>query len=281
MRIKITVAIDNCVPIGARQPFLGEHGLSLLVELGDWRLLLDTGQSSAIVHNLGLLGVAPASLDSIVISHGHNDHTGGLFHVLSQARKTIPVHVHEAAFQPRFSVASGERRFAGIPYRQEQLTSLGADWQLCRAPSELRPGLWLSGPVPRTTAYETGDQRLVVPEAESGCDGQDEIADDMALFWKSDKGLVVVSGCTHSGLVNMVEHGLAVSGCERLHGWIGGTHLGPVGSAQQEATIARLLQFAPDFVAANHCTGFAMMARLHAVFGERFIPAFVGTVIER
>ena len=138
----------------------------------------------------------------------------------------------------------------------------------------------VSGAVPRTTAYETGDTRLIAPNAKSGCDFQDEIEDDMALFYKTDVGLVVISGCTHSGLVNMVRHGLAVTGCERLHGWIGGTHLGPVTTAQQEATITQLETFRPDFVAANHCTGFSMMAKLQNAFGDRFIPAFVGTVIE-
>jgi 7,8-dihydropterin-6-yl-methyl-4-(beta-D-ribofuranosyl)aminobenzene 5'-phosphate synthase len=280
MNMKLTIAIDNCVPINAASPFLGEHGLSMLLETGDSRLLIDTGQSAAVIHNLGLLGVAPASLDLIVISHGHHDHTGGLFHILGQAKKRIPVYLHEAAFKPRFSVSQGERRFAGIPHRKDQLSSLGADWRLVREPLELLPGLWLSGAVPRTTAYETGDVRLVAPNANSGCDCQDEIDDDMALFYRSEKGLVVISGCTHSGLVNMVRHGLEVTGAGRLHGWIGGTHLGPVADPQQEATIAQLQAFKPDFVAANHCTGFRMMARLQEAFGERFIPAFVGAVIE-
>ena len=102
----------------------------------------------------------------------------------------------------------------------------------------------------------------------------------MALFYKSAKGLVIISGCAHSGLVNMVRHGLAVTGCARLHGWIGGTHLGPVCSQQQDLTISELLAFQPDFVAANHCTGFQMMARLHQAFGDRFTPAFVGSIIE-
>ena len=278
--MKVTVAIDNCVPLGAPLPFLGEHGLAMLVDTGDARVLLDTGQSAAIVHNLGLLGVAPGSLDMIAISHGHNDHTGGLFHVLGRAAKRIPVFAHPQAFKPRFSVAGGERHFAGVPHRIEQLTSLGADWRWGGEPTELLPAVWLSGAVPRATEYETGDERLRAADGESGCECQDTIDDDMALFCKTAKGLVVVSGCTHSGLVNMVRHGLAVTGCERLHGWIGGTHLGPVGAPQQQATIAQLKAFDPDFVAANHCTGFRMMADLQQAFGERFIPAFVGTVVE-
>lgn len=280
MSAKITIAIDNCVPTHAATPFLGEHGLSMLLEIQGQRILIDSGQSSAIIHNLSLLGVAPGSIDQIIISHGHYDHTGGLYHVLNHARKTLPVSIHENAFAVRYAVSQGKRRFAGIPYPKEQLAALGADWRLIREAQEILPGLWISGAVPRTTSYETGDARLVVHDANSGCDCQDEIIDDMALFYRSEKGLVVISGCTHSGLVNMVRHGLAVSGADRLHGWIGGTHLGPVSKAQQEQTIAELEAFQPDFVAANHCTGFLMMTRLQQVFGERFIPAFVSTVIK-
>jgi 7,8-dihydropterin-6-yl-methyl-4-(beta-D-ribofuranosyl)aminobenzene 5'-phosphate synthase len=276
---RLTVIIDNAVPIGSGLPFLGEHGLSMLLEMDNRRILMDTGQTSAILNNMSLLGVTPDSLDGIVISHGHYDHTGGLPHLLSRARKQIPVYLHESAFQERFSVTRGERKFVGIPGRKEHLSSLGADWVMISAATELAPGLWLSGSVPRTTDFEAGDARLVRHEAGRNCDCQDELADDMALFYKTAKGLVVISGCTHAGLINMVRHGLAVSGCTRLHGWIGGTHLGPVSTRQQEETLLQLAGLQPDFVAANHCTGFPMMSRLHQAFGDRFIPAFVGSVL--
>lgn len=279
MNFKVTVVIDNCVPINCGLPFLGEHGLSMLLETSGKRLLLDAGQSAAVIHNLSLLGVAPGSLDMLAISHGHYDHTSGLYPLLSHAQKTLPVYIHEEAFATRFSLGHAQRRFVGIPYSKEQLSSLGADWQSIRAPAEIMPGVWLSGSVPRHTAYETGDDKLVVLDEQNACDCQDNIADDMALFIKSDEGLVVVSGCTHSGLVNMVQHGLAVTGCERLHGWIGGTHLGPVCVTQQTQTIDALLALQPSFVAANHCTGFLMMARMQQAFGKRFTPAFVGTVM--
>ena len=279
MSAKVTIVIDNCVPISSSKPFLGEHGLSMLLEIGGKRLLVDAGQTSAVIHNLGLLGVAPASLDLIALSHGHYDHTGGLPHVLEHAGKRLPVYLHEKAFGEKYSDSRGERRFVGIPYRQERITALGADWRPIRAPQELLPGLWVSGSVPRITPYETGDAHLVAPDAATGCDCQDPLEDDMALFCRTARGLVVVSGCTHSGLVNVVRHGLALTGCTRLHGWIGGTHLGPASETQQDATLAQLVDFQPAFVAANHCTGFRMMARLQAAFGECFIPAFVGTEI--
>lgn len=279
-KLKLTVVIDNCVPTGGSPAFLGEHGLSMLIEVAGQKILLYTGKSDALLHNLSLLGVAPSDLDMILISHGHNDHTGGLYHVLAHARKTMPVFIHEEAFKTRFSISNGQRSFAGIPYRQEQLTRLGADWRFVREPTEILPGLWLSGPVPRKNVDEAGDANLIVFNPENGCDCHDEVLDDMALFYKSEKGLIIISGCTHSGLINMIEHGMAVTQCDRLYGWIGGTHLGPATAYQQNETLARLQDFQPAFVAANHCTGFRMMAKLSEAFGERFIPAFVGTQIE-
>ena len=282
MRYRLSIAVDNIVPIGGGQPFLGEHGLSMLLEADGLRLLLDTGQSgTAVLNNLSLLGVPPASLSRIVLSHGHYDHCGGLAGVLAHAGRRLPVHVHEDAFAPRYSLSGETRKFVGIPHRREYLESLGADWRLASQPEEIQPGVWVSGSVPRRTAFETGDACLVtVPEGEAGCACQDALTDDMALYLRTEAGLVVLAGCAHAGMLNMIAHGLELTGCTRLAGWVGGTHLGPVSAAQQAASIEALLAQQPDFVAASHCTGFAMLARLQAAFGERFKPAWVGARFE-
>ena len=137
----------------------------------------------------------------------------------------------------------------------------------------------MSGHIPRNTDYETGDPKLVTC-ATDGSECQDKIEDDTSLFYAGPRGLVVIGGCTHAGLVNTVRRGLEVTGTSRLAGWIGGTHLGPVSKEQQGKTLAQLASFGPEFIAANHCTGFAMMATLYERFGDRFIPAFVSTVID-
>ena len=279
MAYSLSIVVDNNVPIGAGKPFLGEHGLAMLLETDDVRLLLDTGQSgTAVINNLSLLGVPPATLSAIVLSHGHYDHCGGLAQLLAHAGTRLPVHVHAEAFAPRYSLSGETRRFVGIPHRREYLESLGADWRTASLPEEILPRVWVSGSVPRRTAFETGDTRLVtVPDGDGACACQDALADDMALYLSTDAGLVVLAGCAHAGMLNMIAHGLEVTGCSRLAGWVGGTHLGPVSEAQQAASIEALLALQPDFVAASHCTGFAMLARLQAAFGERFKPAFVGT----
>ena len=276
--MKVTVAMDNTVPISSKRPFLGEHGFSLLIEDGENKILFDAGQSEAIVNNLSLLGNSPEMISFAVVSHGHYDHVGGMYHILQHARKKMPVYAHENMFKPRYSNAGGVRQFIGSPYTQDQLSALGAEWRWVSAPVTIGGKLWLSGTVPRTSDFEQGDSNLVIKCDE--CDCQDEIVDDMAIYYVDGKELVVIGGCTHSGLVNTVLHGFAVTGATRLKGWIGGTHLGPVSPLQQHETIDKLAEWNPDFVAANHCTGFPMMSALYQKFGSRYISAFVGTVIE-
>ena len=274
--MKVTIAMDNNVPISARLPLVAEHGAAFLIEADGKKILYDTGQSGAVVDNLSLLGVAVPEIDIIVISHGHYDHAGGLVAVLQRARKDVEVVIHSAAFGERYTLA-GARRPIGIPTGVDYLRTLGGVWDIRDTPRQLTPTIWFSGTVPRTTDFELGDTRLVV-ETDHG-DVQDEISDDTSLFCRGERGLVVIGGCTHSGLVNTVKHGFAVTGQDRLQAWIGGTHLGPVGTKQQDLTIQQLVAWNPEIVAANHCTGFAMLARLKQSFGERLVPAFVGETI--
>lgn len=276
--MKITVVMDNTVPISAKHPFLGEHGSALFLETDGRKILIDAGQSAAVVANMSLLKLQPESLDMVILSHGHYDHTGGLYPVLQHAQKELPVFAHPGIFTPRFSTAGDIRQYIGIPHSQDQLTSLGAKWSFVEAPTQLSEHLWISGAVPRVTDYEQGDKRLVT--CECGCDCQDEIQDDMSVFYVRGQEMVVIGGCTHAGLVNTVMHGFSITGATRLAGWIGGTHLGPVSADQQSRTIEQLAGWNPDFVAATHCTGFPMMSKLYQRFGTRYISAFIGTAIE-
>ncbi|VBB07720.1 metallo-beta-lactamase [Lucifera butyrica] len=277
--MKLTVVVDNYVPISTPSPFLGEHGFSLLIELDTAKILLDTGQSDAVVKNLSLLGIHPNQLDAIVLSHGHYDHTGGLRYLLQHRSKPIPVYGHPDIFQNRYSVAGNRRCYIGVPDTKEDLTALGAIWHLTANPIEIAPQLIFSGEIPHVTAYETGDDKLVVSN-ECQCDCQDEIKDDISLYYSCPDGLVVIGGCTHSGLVNTVENGFQLAGQTQLKGWIGGTHLGPVSKDQQDKTLSKIEEYAPEFLAAGHCTGLGMMAELQRCLQERFIPAFLSQVIK-
>lgn len=273
--MKVTVVLENTVPNNAKRPFRAEHGLSLLLETENQLYLADAGQSDAVLYNLGLLGVCPADLDGIILSHGHYDHAGGLQAVLTHAKKAMPVYAASGVFLRRFFQSGGNRRYIGIPYVRENLESLGAQFHFLDQPFRLEKNLWISGPVPRLTEYETGDAGFV---DESGC--HDIVPDDMGLYYSGARGMTVITGCAHSGVINMIRYGMTVTGCASLHGMIGGTHLGPVSEDQRQATLAALAELKPNLIAANHCTGFAVMHKLATIFDERFIPAHVGAVIE-
>ncbi|MBP2664362.1 MAG: beta-lactamase domain protein [Firmicutes bacterium] len=275
--MKVTVVMENNVPARIRRPYLAEHGLSMLLDTGNKLYLFDTGQTSAVIHNLSLLGVHPSALDGIILSHGHYDHTGGLYAILTHAKKKIPVYANDGIFVPRFSRSQDDCSYIGVPYPKDLLISLGAEFNFLQAPLQLNSNLWISGPVPRKTE-EKGDSRLVTRCCE-GCETTDTIPDDLSLYCQTPNGLVVICGCAHAGLVNILRYGFELTDQKRLHGIIGGTHLGGVSDEQCLTSLKEIEKLNPDFVAANHCTGFNVMARLQDLLKDRFIPAFVGTII--
>ncbi len=275
--MKVTVLVENTVgvPLG----LLSEWGLSMLLDFGDERILFDTGEQGSVIPNAQALGLDLKQVDRVVLSHGHYDHTGGLLKLL-QHRGKVPVYAHPDLFAGHYGRGfngQGEQ-FLGVPFRLEQLESAGAQFHWHSEPVELRPGLWLSGEIPRHTAYERIDDRLIA--VRDGEAAQDNIIDDFSLFYLTDTGLVIVLGCAHSGLVNIVEHAKRLTGEKRVRAIIGGTHLGPANPEQQEKTIDYLRALDLACLAPNHCTGLEMLTRLAAEFPRQFTWATAGNVLE-
>ncbi|MGC7882683.1 MBL fold metallo-hydrolase [Desulforudis sp. 1031] len=276
-RLKITVLVENTV--GVPLELVGEWGLALLMETPDAKILFDTGAQGHVVTNAALLGVDLPTVDALVLSHGHYDHTGGLKAFL-QARGRLPVYAHPHLFDSHCSTVP-RRRYIGVPFRWLELESLGADFVWVSEPREIAPGLWVSGEVPRRTAFEKGDARLVVWEdPQNGTAQPDPLRDDMSLYAVTPAGLVVILGCAHAGVVNIIEHAREVTGVDKVYGIIGGTHLGPVDEEQRRTTIDYLHKLNLRFLAANHCTGLPTMATLAQIFGPRFKYAPAGAAFE-
>lgn len=272
--IKITVLCENSV--GTTNGLTGEWGLAMLVEVAGKRILFDTGENGRLLNNAAALGIDLHSADVLVMSHGHYDHAGGMRDFL-RYRGRIPVYAHPDFFTVRYSSLPRER-YIGVPYREEELVSLGADFVFSRGPVELAPGVWFSGEVPRITDFEKGDSRLFY--LQNGDKVNDPIADDISLFCITPAGLLIILGCAHAGLVNIVECARQVSEVNKIYGIIGGTHLGAVSAEQQEATINYLRKQNLQFLAVNHCTGMSTIAQLAAAFGASFHFAPAGTVFK-
>jgi 7,8-dihydropterin-6-yl-methyl-4-(beta-D-ribofuranosyl)aminobenzene 5'-phosphate synthase len=275
MRLRVTTLTENST---TKSGTLAEHGLSMLLEVDDLLVLLDTGQTDTAVHNARLLGVDLSRVHHIVLSHGHQDHTGGLRSVLARMDGAW-VYAHTEVWSPRYGVQDGERhRYNGVPFVREQLESLGAAFELSDAPVAIAPGLITTGYVPRRNDFERLDanQKVRTPLGWK----QDEIPDDQALLVKTPKGLVVLLGCAHSGIVNTLNRAREVAQEEGVFAVLGGTHLKAAGPEQMERTVEALRQMDIRHIGVSHCTGLPAAARLAQEFGERFFFNNVGTITE-
>lgn len=273
--LELTVLCENSVagPFG----LIGEHGWALHIRAGSKNYLFDTGQGIGIMNNCLRLGIDPAELDALILSHGHYDHTSGLPAVLEQTGE-IRVFAHPDCFLSRTWEKDGTYREIGIRYRKEYLESLGARFCFEEDFKELAPGLFFSGQVPRVTDFEPPDCCMKIRDGQGNL-LQDPINDDASLILESKDGLVVVLGCAHAGLINILNHVKKNMPNRNIHTVIGGTHLGFAGEEQFGRTLAVLKEFGIKRLGAGHCTGLANSARLFHELGDGFFFTPVGTQI--
>ena len=259
---------------------LAEWGLSILVEVDGLNVLLDTGLSTSVVHNASVLGIDLSTIDKIVISHGHTDHTGGLRQLLKAMRKEVEVIAHPDIWDSKYSerAREGAYVYAGIPFQKEELEGLGASFTLTSEPVWISDRIVTTGEIPMLTDYEKIDANLYVKK--EGEFHPDPLRDDLALAIKTEQGLVVVAGCAHRGIVNTVHHAQKLTGVEAIDTVVGGTHLIRAAEERVELTIAELKGFGIQRLGASHCTGFHATVRLAEEFGDIFFPNNAGTRLQ-
>ncbi len=276
MNFRITILCDNSV--GPISKTLGEHGFSALIEpFQGVPILFDTGQGLTLLHNARRMNKDLSAVGSVVLSHGHYDHTGGLLPLLiEQTPKRI--YAHPAVFLPRFRFKdTGECYPIGIPHSRDQLEAAGGSFDLSKMYRQIASGIFLTGEVPRVTDFETGDHELYCD-----CIAQDVdcTLDDQSLVLETERGLIVILGCCHAGLINTLEHIASLSGRRDVYAVIGGTHLGFCGQQQLDKTISDLKGWGIQKIATSHCTGFFASARLLREMPKEFQVANVGFVLE-
>ncbi len=275
MKVKATIVCENSVfhITGA----LAEHGLSIFLETGCGNYLLDTGAGKTIVNNALVLGIDLRTIKGIIMSHHHFDHSGGLGPVLD-LKGAVDVYAHPAFFKESYSVTGDTARYIGVPYPRPLLEAKGATFKLSAEFRQIEPELWLTGEVPRRTDYELGDRKQVVKSAEGYT--KDEILDDQSVVIETEKGLFIVLGCCHSGIINTLSYIWEKMGKRQIYAVIGGTHLGPVSDEQREKSIDALKAFDIERLGVSHCTGLKTATLLAREFGDRFFFCNVGTVVE-
>ena len=297
-RVEITVLVDNytdflintpSTPVDRRLPYdpmrhiLAEHGLSCLVRVAagkrEHAILLDTGLScECLPWNLRQMGISLAGIEALVLSHGHYDHTGSLETVVAGAGRQVPLIVHPDAFLRRRLNIPGQGIFDQPNPDPVVLKKAGADIRIRTEPSTLAAGhLLVTGEGERKTPFEKG-----MPNAEIEREGSwvaDPLRDDQALVIDvKGRGLVILSGCAHAGIVNTVEYARKITGVDRVHAVLGGFHLS--GKAFDDVippTIEAMKAIGPDYIVPMHCTGWAAINRFMDAMPGKCILNTVGT----
>jgi 7,8-dihydropterin-6-yl-methyl-4-(beta-D-ribofuranosyl)aminobenzene 5'-phosphate synthase len=305
-KIEITILVDNYsdlllpdAPMVKRmrvmppQAPLAEHGLACLISayVGSERrtVLMDGGISGiCLQHNARLLNASVAiqrreighrldQIEAVVLSHGHFDHFSGLADLLSEMGIAMPFIVHPDAFVER-RVQLGPKLSQPMPApKEEELERAGAVLDKRSSPSTVAGDCFLvTGTVARVTDFEKG-----APCLEAKLDNRwvvDPFTDDqgMAVHLK-DKGLVVIGGCAHSGIVNMVRHSRQVTGVDSVFAVLGGFHLSGADPSLIRRTIEELRKFDPQIVVPMHCTGWKAINAFADSMPEAFVLNSVGT----
>jgi len=256
---------------------VAEHGFSALVTVTDGTevhsVLFDFGFSPwGVVHNMEALGVDAETIEVLALSHGHMDHTGGMLEVAKRLRTPIELVLHPRALDTdRYLKLSEDFKIRFPLLKRDELEQAGINIVESAGPRTLLGGLVMFlGGVPRETDYEPGMPLAHYTDA-SG-EHADTIADDSSLvFALKDKGLVILTGCAHAGVINTIRHARKLTGIEKVHAVMGGFHLGgPAGQASIPPTLEALQEIKPEYIIPCHCTG-----RTAILAMEQALPGFI------
>lgn len=246
----------------------GEHGLSLLVEGPSGDALFDVGQTGLFLENARFLGRDLSGVSEVVLSHGHYDHGDGLPALARHvAPRPLVVRAHPAALERKLARKGAHLEDIGLSWRPEELVQGGWAPTLTAEAGPLPWGGWLTDRIPRRPGARHHAIGFVgTPPEDLAADPLD---DDRALVLPTDRGLVVLLGCAHAGLVNSLEAARELLGEERIHAVVGGFHLLAAEADEVAESISALRALGVARVAAGHCTGLRAQAALLDAFPGR------------
>lgn len=285
------------------EPLLAEHGLSFLIELKDLniKILMDAGITKlTLIENIRRMNINPKSISKIVLSHGHPDHIMAMTEVIKQIAGTpkpknwaaesgndeieewvlsqkIPLICHSAASRERWKVFPDGKKYGPMITPLREWESVGAQIIMADDAYQLANGCWTTGGVPRVSFEQAGTPKIFAYRDNNGFI-RDFVDDDLAIVLNIEKkGLVVVAGCAHSGIVNTVNHAREISGVEEIYGIIGGFHLISSTPDEIQKTIDVIKSIKPRIIVPTHCTGFPAIVQFATQMPDQFVLGVVGT----
>ena len=299
-RVEILTLVDNYIDIvmsddsdvihranvlySARESILAEHGFSTLVttvnNAQERTMVFDFGLSAhAAAQNADTLHCDLTKVETAALSHGHLDHFGGLDEMAKRIQpRDMEFVVHPAAFRLSRRVGRGDRKIDILTPVKEDVEKLGFRIVQTQDPYSLLDGnVLFLGQIPRTTEFERGMPNATYEE--NGQEVHDDLIDDTSLVMNiKNKGLVILSGCAHSGIINTVRYAIQATGIQKVHAVMGGFHLnGPAFEPIIGETLVEMLQIAPDHVVPTHCTGRNAIMAIENALPDAFILNMSGT----
>jgi len=273
--MKIYALCDDYAGYDSR--FLAQHGISILIDNGKNRVLFDTGQKSdLILRNMRVLDIKPNSIDLIFLSHCHYDHTGGLLGILNEIDKRIPVIAHPSIFRKNLYYKPVLRN-VGIPYTRNELEKAGGEFILTKSFIKIAENIYSTGEIERNPIYEGEKFTYTLVDGEIV---QDNMLDDMSIVIKFDDGIGIITGCSHAGIVNIVEHSIKKMNVNRVKMIIGGLHLINMDEKYVLNVAKKLKSMNVEKIYAGHCTGIYSHYIFREIFGENYYVLYSGRIIE-
>lgn len=269
----ITTVVENTV---RQKDLLAEHGLSFYIKKDNVEIIFDTGQGHCLKPNADILKIDFQRTSHAILSHGHYDHTGGLKSLLDENNK-IKIHGHPDAFSTKYKKDNNKYIEIGLP--PESKNSMGkAEIIYNRGAVEIEKNIFLTGEIPPYSGFEKDNTEFYIYDKYNKRYKNDTFRDEQALWIKTSKGLVVISGCAHCGIINTLEY-ISKLVNERIFAVIGGTHLLNADEERMFKTAEKIKEMEIKFFETCHCTGLDSYVYLKKELGGRISYLFTGSML--
>lgn len=276
--LEIVLLIEDTVH---KRGFMAEHGLSFWIRYGGDDYLFDTGQGLVLLHNATKMRIDLSKLAGVFLSHGHYDHTGGLKDLLNIV-SDLKIYAHPGIFNPKYYQGDNELRETGIDIKRQAVPGFIP----VEGVKEIADGIWVINQIPRATGFEEINSNFKVYKVSSGEElskfgledglSVDDFTDDQSLFIETEKGLVVLVGCSHAGIVNILEYIRKVTEDKDIYAIIGGMHLIDAKEERINRTVDYLADLDFQLLVPLHCTGIGAVNQMINRLGERVRIAYTG-----
>lgn len=270
--MRITVLNENMV---YKKNLIAEHGLSVLIEFNNKKILLDTGQSDVFIKNAKTLGVDLNNLDAIIISHGHYDHGGGLDY-LNEINNIPNIYISTKALIPKFSINKKKNKyyFNGIDVDD----NIKNHFHYIDDKEEIFKGVYLISNIPYSNDFESKPRGFYIKQKDKML--PDLMYDEQILVVETSNGLSLFMGCSHMGIINAVSYVKDIFKDKKIYSLFAGMHLINADKNRINKTVEMLKEENINHIMPCHCTGYKVSAKISEELKDSFIEVQCGSVIE-